>query len=58
MYYVDTPKRDLIDTNVYNLQASLCEKVVVEGHSCHTVLHFGVKTKKKTRLLRYTVFVT
>ena len=45
MYYVDTLKRELIDTNAYNLQASFCEKVVVDGHGCHTVLHFGVKAK-------------
>ena len=30
-YYIDTLKRELIDTNAYKLQASLSEKVVVDG---------------------------
>ena len=46
LYYIDTLKRELIDTNAYKLQASLSKKVVVDGHSCHTALHFGVKTKE------------
>ena len=25
------------------LQASLSERVIVDGHGCHTALHFGVK---------------
>ena len=37
----------LIDTNAYKLQASLSERVVVDGHGCHTVLHFGVKAKER-----------
>ena len=39
-------KRELIDTNAYKLQASLSERVVVDGHGCHTALYFGVKTKE------------
>ena len=29
-------KGELIGTNAYKLQASLSEKVVVDGHGCHT----------------------
>ena len=46
LYYVDTLKRVLIGTNAYKLQASLSEKVVVDGHGCHTALNFGVKAKE------------
>ena len=30
----------------YKLQPSLSEKVIVDGHGCHTALHFGVKAKE------------
>ena len=46
MYYIDTLKCELFDTNAYKLQASLSEKVVVDGHGCHTDLYFGVKAKE------------
>ena len=46
LYYVETFKRELIDPNAYKLQASLHERVVVNGHGCHTALHFGVKAKE------------
>ena len=46
MYYVDTLKRELIDTYAYKLQASLGERAVVDGHGCHTALYFGVKAKE------------
>ena len=46
MYYINTLKRELVDTNVYKLQPSLCEKVVVDGHGCQTALHFDVKAKE------------
>ena len=36
----------LIVTNAHKLQASFGERVVVDGHGCHTALHFGVKTKE------------
>ena len=39
-----TPGR--IDTNAYILQASLGERVVVDGHGCLTALQFGVKAKE------------
>ena len=46
MYYINTLKRELVDTNAYKLQPSLSEGVIVDGHGCHTVLHFGVKAKE------------
>ena len=39
-------KRELVDTNTYRLQPSLSERVVFNGHGCHTALHFGVKAKE------------
>ena len=44
--YINTRKRELVDTNAYILQPSLSERVVFDGHDCHTALHFGVKTKE------------
>ena len=46
MYYIPTLKRELVDTNGYKLQPSLSEKVIVDGHDCHTALHLGVKAKE------------
>ena len=46
MYYINTLKRELADTNAYKLQPSLSERVIVDGHGCHTALHFGVKAKE------------
>ena len=46
MYYIDTLKRELVDTSAYKLQPSLSEKVAANGHGCHTALHFGVKAKE------------
>ena len=46
MYYINTLKRELVDTNAYKLQPSLSERVIVGGHGCHTTLHFGVKAKE------------
>ena len=46
LHYVDTRERELIATNAYKLQASLTERVVVDGHGCHTALYFGVKGKE------------
>ena len=45
LYYFDTLKRECIDSNAYKLQPSLSERVIVDGHGCHTALHFGVKAK-------------
>ena len=39
-------KRELVYTNAYKLQPSLSERVIVDGHGCHTALHFGVKAKE------------
>ena len=36
LYYVDTLKCELIDTNAYKLN----------GHGCSTTLHFGAKVKE------------
>ena len=46
LYYIHILKRELVDINAYKLQPSLNERVVVDGHGCHTELHFGVKTKE------------
>ena len=46
MYYINTLKRELVYTNAYKLQLSLSERVIVDGHVCHTALHFGVKAKE------------
>ena len=46
MYYINTLKRELVDTYAYKLQPSLSERVIVDGHGCHTALHFGVKAKE------------
>ena len=46
MYYINPLKREFVDTNAYELQPSLSEKVIVDGHGCHTALHFGVKAKE------------
>ena len=46
MYYINTLKRELVDTNAYKLQPSLSERVIVDGHGCHLALHFGVNSKE------------
>ena len=46
LYYSNTLKRELVDTNAYKLQPSLCERVIVDGHGCNTAIHFGVKAKE------------
>ena len=46
MYYINTLKRQLVDTNAYKQQPSLSERVIVDGHGCHTALHVGVKAKE------------
>ena len=46
MYYINTLKRELVDTNAYKLQPSLSKRVIVDGHGCHTAQHFGVKAKE------------
>ena len=46
MYYINTLKRELVCTNAYKLQPYLSKRVIVDGHGCHTALHFGVKAKE------------
>ena len=46
LYYINTLKLELVDTNAYKLQPSLSKRVVVDGHVCHRALHFGVKAKE------------
>ena len=46
LYYINTLKRELVDTNAYKPQPSLSERVIVDGHGCHKALHFGVKAKE------------
>ena len=36
----------LVDTNTYKLQPSLSERVIVDGHDCHTAIHFSVEAKE------------
>ena len=40
LHYIDTLKRELINTYPIKLQASLSNKVVVDGHCCLTALLF------------------
>ena len=49
---------ELVDTNAYKLQPSLSERVVVDGHGCHTALHSGVIAKDNPRQSSYVVLVT
>ena len=46
LYYINILKRELVDTNAYKLQPSLSERVIVDGHCCHTALNSGVKAKE------------
>ena len=48
LYYINTLKRELVDTNAYKLQPSLSERVTVDGHDCHTAPNFGVKAKQSS----------
>ena len=38
LYYINTLKRELVDTNAYKLQPSLGERVIVDGHGCRMVV--------------------
>ena len=46
LYYNNTLKRELVDTNAYKLQPFLSERVIVDRHGCYTALHFSVKAKE------------
>ena len=56
MYYINTLKRELVDTNAYKLQPSLSERVTVDGHGCHTALNFGVKAKENQEKAGTTLY--
>ena len=58
LYYINTLKHELVDTNAYKLQPSLSERVIVDGHGCQTALHFVVKAKEiNTKFLRCTGYL-
>ena len=46
MFYINTLKRELVDTYAYKLQPSLSKRVIVDEHGCHTALNFSVKAKQ------------
>ena len=45
LYFINALKRELVDTYAYKMP-SLSERVIVNGHGCHTALQFGVKAKE------------
>ena len=53
-----THNRELIGTHAYKLQPSLSERMIVDGHGCHTVINFGVKANLKIKQSFYVVLVT
>ena len=46
LIHINTLKRELVDTHAYKLQPSLSERVIVDGHGCHTALNLGVKANE------------
>ena len=47
LYYINSLKRELVDTNAYKQTAAFFEfEVIVDVHGCHTALHFGVKANE------------
>ena len=46
LYYINTLKRELVNTNAYKVWPSLSESVIVDGHCCHKALHFGLKAEE------------
>ena len=46
IYYINTLKRELVDTYAFKLQPSLSERVIFDGHGCHTALNFGIKANE------------
>ena len=46
LYYINTLKRELVETNAYKLQSSLSERVIVDGHGCHIAPNFDDKAKE------------
>ena len=58
LYYINTLKRELVDTNACKLQPSLSERVIVDGHGCHKPYILVSKLKKtKTKFLRCTGYL-
>ena len=43
---MNTLNFELVDTNAFKLQPSLSGRKIVDGHGCHTALHFGVKAQE------------
>ena len=46
LYYINTLKRELVDTYAYKLQPSLSERMIVDGHGCHAAIHFRAQAKE------------
>ena len=58
MYYINTFKRELVDTNTYKLQPSLSKKVIVDGHGFIQPYILVSKLKKiKTKFQRCTGYL-
>ena len=57
LYYINTIKRELVDTIANRLQPFLSKRVVVDGHGCHIALHFGIKAQENQDSA-YVVLVT
>ena len=49
------PCLQLVDTIAYKLQLCLSNRVVVDGHGCHTALHFSVNAKENQDKSSYVV---
>ena len=57
LYYINTLKRELVDTNAYKLQPSLSKRAIVDGHGCHSPT-FRCQSSRKPRQSSYGVLVT
>ena len=49
--FVTIETRTRVDTNAYKLQASLSDRIVVDGLGCHTALNFGVEANFASPLI-------
>ena len=58
LYYINTLKRKLADTNAYKLQPSLSKRVIVDGHGCLIQPYILVSKQKKITTSSYVVLVT
>ena len=52
----NTFKRELVETKAYKLQPSLSERVIVDGHGCHTALNSGVKANENQDKIPSTLY--